>query len=667
MKYLKSLSILLYMTKTGVQFKMKKISKLLIVLILIILTPTSYVQANDIHKILLINSYNVESIWEYKIIKGIKEEINENLNINIKMEYLDTANSQNQNYLDEYLELLNTKYKDDKFDMIVTVDDEAFNMVRKELFNEKSIFYKNTVVFTGVNNSLNLTSAEKKYITGFMDGGSKVELIKFITTLQPEVKDISVIIDNTGYSKNIKNKLLENKYLLDKNINLNFIQGKNKKDILNQIKNSSDLNEALLICGIFKNEDNGENVKPENLIEEIKQIKDVPIYTSRDEYMNKGTIGGYIDIPESCGRELGKMILKIYNEGGISKFSPVDKIGANYIVDYKQIYKYNINPLSIPKGTIVINKKYYQLLLPKSYRIGYLLAWFATILIIIYIITKMSEYKRNEAKNKKLYQMAKEREQLKTDFIANMSHELRTPLNIITSASMLLEMKSQKEETVSSEYILDKLNRINQSSNRLRRLINNLIDISKFDSGFFECKCKNENIVYVVEDIVHEVVDYAKEKNIELIFDTEEEEIISFIDKEKIERVILNLLSNAIKFTNENGKIEVYMKSDDNFIYITIKDNGIGISKEKIDHIFQRFYQVDNLLSRGSEGSGIGLCIVDEIIRMHGGKINIESEINKGTTFEIVLNVSKSNFIDKEEEKTDRNIKDIVKVEMSDI
>ena len=646
---------------------MKKISKLLIVLILIILTPTSYVQANDIRKILLINSYNVESIWEYKIIKGIKEEINENLNINIKMEYLDTANSQNQNYLDEYLELLNTKYKDDKFDMIVTVDDEAFNMVRKELFNEKSIFYKNTIVFTGVNNSLNLTSAEKKYITGFMDGGSKVELIKFITTLQPEVKDISVIIDNTGYSKNIKNKLLENKYLLDKNINLNFIQGKNKKDILNQIKNSSDLNEALLICGIFKNEDNGENVKPENLIEEIKQIKDVPIYTSRDEYMNKGTIGGYIDIPESCGRELGKMILKIYNEGGILKVSPIDKIGANYTVDYKQIYKYNINPLSLPEGTIVINKKSYQLLLPKSYRIGYLLAWFATILIIIYIITKMTEYKRNEAKNKKLYQMAKEREQLKTDFIANMSHELRTPLNIITSASMLLEMKSNKEETVSSEYILDKLSHINQSSNRLRRLINNLIDISKFDSGFFECKCKNENIVYVVEDIVHEVVDYAKEKNIELIFDTEEEEIISFIDKEKIERVILNLLSNAIKFTNENGKIEVYMKSDDNFIYITIKDNGIGISKEKIDHIFQRFYQVDNLLSRGSEGSGIGLCIVDEIIRMHGGKINIESEINKGTTFEIVLNVSKSNFIDKEEEKTDRNIKDIVKVEMSDI
>ena len=646
---------------------MKKISKLLIVLILIILTPTSYVQANDIRKILLINSYNVESIWEYKIIKGIKEEINENLNINIKMEYLDTANSQNQNYLDEYLELLNTKYKDDKFDMIVTVDDEAFNMVRKELFNEKSIFYKNTIVFTGVNNSLNLTSAEKKYITGFMDGGSKVELIKFITTLQPEVKDISVIIDNTGYSKNIKNKLLENKYLLDKNINLNCIQGKNKKDILNQIKNSSDLNEALLICGIFKNEDNGENVKPENLIEEIKQIKDVPIYTSRDEYMNKGTIGGYIDIPESCGRELGKMILKIYNEGGILKVSPIDKIGANYTVDYKQIYKYNINPLSLPEGTIVINKKSYQLLLPKSYRIGYLLAWFATILIIIYIITKMTEYKRNEAKNKKLYQMAKEREQLKTDFIANMSHELRTPLNIITSASMLLEMKSNKEETVSSEYILDKLSHINQSSNRLRRLINNLIDISKFDSGFFECKCKNENIVYVVEDIVHEVVDYAKEKNIELIFDTEEEEIISFIDKEKIERVILNLLSNAIKFTNENGKIEVYMKSDNNFIYISIKDNGIGISKEKIDHIFQRFYQVDNLLSRGSEGSGIGLCIVDEIIRMHGGKINIESEINKGTTFEIVLNVSKSNFIDKEEEKTDRNIKDIVKVEMSDI
>ena len=250
-----------------------------------------------------------------------------------------------------------------------------------------------------------------------------------------------------------------------------------------------------------------------------------------------------------------------------------------------------------------------------------------------------------------------------------MSHELRTPLNIIRSASTLLELKANNNEKVDNEYILDKAQRINQNSDRLIRLINNLIDITKFDSGFYECKCKNENIVYVVEDIVFATVDYANEKNLEIIFDTDAEEIITNIDKEKIERVILNLLSNAIKFTNENGKIEVYIKHDEKFVYITIKDNGIGIPKEKVDHIFNRFYQVDSILSRKNEGSGIGLCIVDEIIKMHGGKVKIKSEENEGSTFEVRLDIADDNHFEKDEmeDRTDINIKDVVKVEMADI
>ena len=136
-----------------------------------------------------------------------------------------------------------------------------------------------------------------------------------------------------------------------------------------------------------------------------------------------------------------------------------------------------------------------------------------------------------------------------------MSHELRTPLNIIKSASVLLELKTNKDEKIEKEYILDKVERINKNADRLIRLINNLMDITKFESGFYECKFKNENIVYVVEDIVFASVDYANEKNIEIIFDTDSEEIITSIDKEKIERVILNILSNAIKFTGENRSI----------------------------------------------------------------------------------------------------------------
>uniref|UniRef100_UPI0022E108CF sensor histidine kinase n=1 Tax=Terrisporobacter petrolearius TaxID=1460447 RepID=UPI0022E108CF len=478
----------------------------------------------------------------------------------------------------------------------------------------------------------------------------------------------NVLIDDTSYCKDIKDKLLRNRYLLDNHINLNFIEVKYKDEILGKIKNMDENNEALLICGVFKDKSTYYYANSEELIRKIKEIKHMPIYTSREDYIGKGVIGGYIDIGSEYGQSLGKMVLKIYKEEGISSVPFINRVGANYMVDYEQIYKYNINPSDLPEETVVVNRKPHELLITKNERMQMLLIILVLLITMAYIITMMFKHRKNNIKNKKLYDIAKEREQLKTDFIVNMSHELRTPLNIISSASTLLEMKVNRNEEVKKEYILDKVERINQNSNRLRRLINNLIDITKFDSGFYECRCKNENIVYVVEDIVFATVDYANEKDIEILFDTDAEEIITSIDKEKIERVILNLLSNAIKYTNKNGRIEVHIKHDNKFVYISIKDNGIGIPKEKVDQIFHRFYQVDSILSRKSEGSGIGLCIVDEIIKLHNGKVEIDSEENKGTTFEITLNLSNDDRIDGDiDNKTDRNINDVVKIEMANI
>lgn len=652
---------------------MKKINRLLIVLLIIFLSSITNIYGDikdnkDVHNILLINSYDIDNKWENSIKDGFKESMKNNPNINIKTEYLDIRNNNNEKYLRDFEKLLNTKYKESNFDMVVTVDDEAFSLVRKGLLNKNSIFYKKIVVTTGVSEIINLTPDEKKYITGFMDGRSKIELIKIITRLHPQIKTINVLIDNTNYCKDIKDKLLRNRYLLDDHINLNFIEAKYEDEIISKIKDMDENNEALLICGVFKNKNTYDYANSDKFIRRIKEIKYIPIYTSREDYMGKGVIGGYIDIGSEYGKSLGKMVLKIYKEEGISTVPLINRVGANYMVDYNQIYKYDISPADLPEETVIINKKPHELLMTKNEKMQMFLIILFLLVIMSYIITMMFKHRKNNIKNKKLYDIAKEREQLKTDFIVNMSHELRTPLNIISSASTLLEMKVNKGEEVKKEYILDKVERINQNSNRLRRLINNLIDITKFDSGFYECRCKNENIVYVVEDIVFASVDYANEKDIEILFDTDAEEIITSIDKEKIERVILNLLSNAIKFTNENGKIEVHIKHDDKFVYISIKDNGIGIPKEKIEQIFHRFYQVDSILSRKNEGSGIGLCIVDEIIKMHNGKVEIYSEENKGTTFEIILNLSNDDRIDGDmANKTDRNINDVVKIEMANI
>ena len=148
------------------------------------------------YRILLISSYNVENIWERDIINNLKEVIKENpqANMVIKREYMDVRNGTTKNYAKDFEELLETKYKDESFDMIITIDDEAFNMVRNELFNENSIFYKKNIVFTGINQHLKLTKEEDKYMTGFMDGKPKTELIQIINDLQPEAKNISIVL-----------------------------------------------------------------------------------------------------------------------------------------------------------------------------------------------------------------------------------------------------------------------------------------------------------------------------------------------------------------------------------------------------------------------------------------------------------------------------------------
>lgn len=164
-----------------------------------------------------------------------------------------------------------------------------------------------------------------------MDGRSKIELMKLITRLQPQVKKINVLIDNTNYSIDIKDKLSENRYLLDKYINLNFIEAECEYEILKKIKDMDEKNEALLICGVFKDNNFYDYLNSEKFINKIKSIKDIPIYTSREDYIGKGVIGGYIDIGSEYGKALGKMVLKIYKEEGISSVPLITKLGAKLI------------------------------------------------------------------------------------------------------------------------------------------------------------------------------------------------------------------------------------------------------------------------------------------------------------------------------------------------
>lgn len=223
----------------------------------------------------------------------------------------------------------------------------------------------------------------------------------------------------------------------------------------------------------------------------------------------------------------------------------------------------------------------------------------------------------------------------KTEFLVNLSHELRTPLNVILGAIQLMEFDLDLANNCIKEPECLKV--MKHNCFRLVRLINNLIDMTKIDLNYFHINKRNCDIVNLVEKITLSVVDYAKSKNITVTFDTNTEEKIIACDPEQIERIVLNLLSNAIKFTQQGGNIFVRTCDCGDKIRIIVKDNGIGIPKDKQKSIFNKFEQVDKSLTREHEGSGIGLSIVKALVEKHNGSIKLNSELGKGSEFIVEL------------------------------
>lgn len=245
---------------------------------------------------------------------------------------------------------------------------------------------------------------------------------------------------------------------------------------------------------------------------------------------------------------------------------------------------------------------------------------------------KVSDF--NELKIK--YKEIKEIEKAKSQFFANLSHEIKTPINIIYSCIQLLEVNKINGEKALSDAYNKYDNTLKQNCYRLLRLVNNLVDMTKIDSGYMKLIFINCEIVSLVEDITLSIIPYVESKNINIVFDTYIEELEIRCDPESMERVILNLLSNAIKFTNNNGNISVIVEADDKYVFIRVKDDGIGISKDIREDIFNRFVQEDKSLNRKNEGSGIGLALVKSLVELHDGEVYLE-DVSEGSEFVVKL------------------------------
>jgi signal transduction histidine kinase len=231
-----------------------------------------------------------------------------------------------------------------------------------------------------------------------------------------------------------------------------------------------------------------------------------------------------------------------------------------------------------------------------------------------------------------------ELDRLKSNFISNISHELRTPLTHIKGYQELLlagamgPLNPEQENTI---------NIIKNSSERLERLIEDLISFSLIAKGEITLTKAPVNIGFLVNNVVNHNLPKAKDKNISLNVTIPDNLPIAQVDEQKFSWVIMQLLDNSLKFTPDYGKIDITLLEKDNGIQISVEDSGIGISQENIGEIFEPFHQVDGKSTRRYGGTGLGLTLVRQIIEAHNSHIMVSSEVGKFTKFEFILPISK--------------------------
>lgn len=249
------------------------------------------------------------------------------------------------------------------------------------------------------------------------------------------------------------------------------------------------------------------------------------------------------------------------------------------------------------------------------------------------------------------------------DFILNISHDLRSSLSVILG--ILQCYKNEYDELKAEEH----MNIVKRNCYKILKLINNIIDSTKLQQRHFKINRQNIDIINLIEWNISSIDKYAKIKNISLVFDTNVEECIVAVDISSFDRIIMNLISNAIKFSKENSCVFINTWKEEKYITISVKDEGIGIPQNEQKTIFNRFIQSTKNNRNEYSGSGIGLDLVFNLVKAHGGVVELTSTEGLGSEFRIKMPIVKvEDSMKKDKHSMDLSSKvDIFEVEFSDI
>ena len=269
------------------------------------------------------------------------------------------------------------------------------------------------------------------------------------------------------------------------------------------------------------------------------------------------------------------------------------------------------------------------------------------ILISLILLLLYSGQRYKARKNRQLLEKSKEVAQMKSNFFSNISHEFRTPLTLISGP--IESLKSSMEDPD----VLKELNIMQKNSDRLLSLINQLLDLSRLESGNLTLSVAKTKLDTLVKGVAMSFQSLAEMKRIQITVDTEKIDSEAWVDRNKLETILINLIGNALKFTPEDGEVHVRLserKSTDDLkrCRIEVSDSGEGIPEGDLEHIFDRFYRGPEKEQSGSVGSGIGLALTKELVLLHKGQILVNSSQGKGTRFTVELPISRQHYSEQE-------------------
>jgi signal transduction histidine kinase/DNA-binding response OmpR family regulator len=608
--------------------------------------PQSARAASQTHgreSVLVLHSYSPDFVWTRSQQDGVDAVFGPlAATYDVRIEYLDALHHPGLLKDPLLLDFFRAKFKTQQFRVVLTSDNAAFDFARA---HRAELFPEAPIVFMGLNGFKDSTLQGESGITGVAEDSDMAGTLQTLLKLAPQTKRIVFpgMADDITY-RAIRTTITKDLATLPPQIVAEFPEYPNVDAAIEALRTLPP-DSAIVIMSNMRTRD-GEGISSQHVVELVSAAVSVPVFTNWDFVVGHGAVGGSVISGLEQGRLAGEIAVRVL-DGERPESIPVRRgAGKTLLFDHRQLERFGIPTSRLPPGAEVLFAP------ERFFRISREAAWiagvsFALLLGVIAALFRAVQRRRRAEEqvrtlNQGLEQRVQERtaelsvameaaetaNRAKSTFLANMSHELRTPLNAILGFAQIMERDARLPEDERKNVAT-----INRSGNHLLSLINDVLEIARIEAGRTQSLRTVFDLPATLMSVEEMIRIRAEAKG--LAFDVERPADLQprvLGDGHHLSQVLINLLGNAVKYTDQ-GRIALRVEPEDNDrIRFEISDTGLGIAKDDQERVFQAFYQTERGIAK-SEGTGLGLTISRQFVRLMGGEIMVASELGKGSTF----------------------------------